>query len=293
MASSHKPLLACEIAPERVIVARAVESGNAVDVVSARTLPAGTITPTLSGANVLNLPALRDAIADAILSVGARSRDLTVIIPDPAVRIVLLDFDVLPEKRQDADPVVRFRLKKSLPFDVEDAALSYDVHRSNGNLKVVAAVTPAAVLREYEAAIRDAGYNPGVVLPAMLAALAPVEAAEPTLVVKVDPGTTSVAIVQQQDLLLYRTLENAHGAPLEAAQLAEDIYPSLVFFQDNYGLKVERIMLGGLASTHDLGPALETHTGARVADLVSASQVTQPGTLPASILAPVVGALIG
>lgn len=293
MASANKPLLACEITRERVIAARATEAGNAVDLVSARTLPTGSLNPMLAGTNILNASALRDAITESIAAVGTRSRDVIVIIPDSAVRLVLLDFDVLPVKRQEADSVVRFRLKKSLPFDVDQAALSYDVHRNNGVIKVVAAVSPGVVLQEYETVFRDAGYNPGVVLPSMLAALGPVEAAQPTLVIKIDPGTTSVAIVQNEELLLYRTLENPHGEQLDAAVLAEDIYPSLVFFQDNYGLKVERILLGGLASTRELGPALEAQTGAHVADLVSGSQLTQPGGLPASLLAPVVGALVG
>lgn len=293
MTSSHKPLLACEITPERVIAARAAQAGNAIDVVSARTLPTGSVTPTLAGTNVVNAAALRDAVSETIMSVGTRSRDLIAIIPDSAVRLVLLDFDTLPEKRQEADSVVRFRLKKSLPFDVDQAALSYDVHRSNGTVKVVAAVAPGVVLQEYETAFRDAGFNPGVVLPSMLAALGPVEAIQPTLVVKIDPATTGVAIVQNQDLLLYRTLENPRGPQLDAATLAEDIYPSLVFFQDNYGMKVERILLGGLASAHDMGAALEAQTGAKIDDLVSGSQLTQPGGLPASLLAPVVGALVG
>lgn len=293
MAGSNKPLLACEITPERVIAARATDAHKAIDVVSARTLPAGSLSPMLAGTNVLNAAALRGAIADAIAAVGTRSRDLIAIIPDSAVRLVLLDFDVLPEKRQEADSVVRFRLKKSLPFDVDQAALSYDIHRNNGAVKVVAAVAPGVVLEEYEAAFRDAGFSPGVVLPSMLAALGQVQAAQPTLVIKIDPATTSVAILQNEELLLYRTLENPHGEQLDAAVLAEDIYPSLVFFQDNYGLKVERILLGGLASAHELGPALEAQTGAHVADLVSASQLSQSGGLPVSLLAPVVGALVG
>jgi type IV pilus assembly protein PilM len=304
MPATHKPRVACELTPERVIAARA--AAGAVDVVFARTLPPGSLAPGLGSANVANSGALREAISDALAAVGSHSREVIAVLPDAAVRIVLLDFEELPERRQDADSVVRFRLKKSLPFDAEQAALSYDVIRSSGSpppasgngapsvaIKVVAAVAPSAVLEEYEALFRDAGYSPGVVLPSMLAALGPVDAAEPTLVLKVDVNTTSVAIVQSNDLLLYRTLENAHGARLDASVLADDIYPSLVFFQDNYGMKVERILLGGLASAAEIGPALEAQTGARVSDLVSESQVGQPGNLAPSLLAGVVGALMG
>jgi type IV pilus assembly protein PilM len=291
MANTRKPRVACELTPERVIAARA--AGGAVDVVFARTLPAGSLAPGLGAANVANGGAVRDAISDALAAVGGHSREVIAVLPDAAVRIVLLDFEELPERRLDADSVVRFRLKKSLPFDADQAALSYDVRRANGAIKVVAAVAPPAVLEEYETLFRDAGYSPGVVLPSMLAALGPVQAPQPTLVLKVDVDTTSVAIVQHDDLLLYRTLENAHGTQLAAAALADDIYPSLVFFQDNYGMKVEHILLGGLASADEIGPPLEAQTGARVSDLVSASQVGQPGNLAPSLLAGVVGALVG
>lgn len=292
MAALDIPRIACEIASDRVIAARANDTGSAIDVFSARTLPAGSINPGLGTANFANTSAVRDAVSDALISVGARGRDIIAILPDAAVRVVLLDFESLPDKRQDADPVVRFRLKKSLPFPVEDASLSYDTRRVNGTVKAVAAVTPRAVLDEYEATFRDAGYAPGVVLPSMLAALGQVDAAEPTLILKVDSTTTSVAIVQNNDLLLYRTLENARGAGVSAEGLADDIYPSLVFFQDTTGRNVSRILLAGLASSRDLGAALEAQTGAKVGDLVSSS-AAGGGNLPAGLTAAVVGALIG
>jgi type IV pilus assembly protein PilM len=292
MAPSDKPSVACELTPERVIAARAAGAG-AVETVSAHSLPAGSLAPGLAVPNVGNSAALRDAISDSIAAVGSHSRDVIAVIPDAAVRIVLLDFEELPDRRQDADAVVRFRLKKSLSFEVDNAALSYDVRRSNGAIKLIAAVAPSGVREEYESLFRDAGFNPGVVLPSMLAALGAVEASAPTLALKVDLSSTSVAIVQGEDLLLYRTLENAHGHRLDATALADDIYSSLVFFQDNYGMKVERILLGGLASAREIGPALESQTGARVADLVSASQAGGQSSLAPSLLAGVVGALLG
>lgn len=292
MASSDKPRIACELTPERVIAARASDSG-AVETVSAHSLPAGSLAPGLAIPNVPNSGAVRDAISGALSAVGSRSRDVIVVVPDAAVRIVLLDFEELPERRRDADSVVRFRLKKSLSFEVDDAALSYDVRRSHGTIKVTAAVAPSGVREEYESLFRDAGFNPSVVLPSMLASLGAVEASAPTLALKVDRSSTSVAIVQGEDLLLYRTLENAHGDRLDATALADDIYSSLVFFQDNYGMKVERILLGGLASTQEIGAALESQTGARVGDLVSASQSGGQSGLAPALLAGVVGALLG
>src|SRR4051794_32402288 len=132
------PRVACEIAPERVIAGRANDTGTAIDVLSERRLPPGALVPGLANANIATPGAVRDAVTDALAAVSGRGRDVVVILPDASVRIVLLEFESLPEKRQDADPVVRFRLKKSLPFDIENSALSYDTRRSNGVVRVVA-----------------------------------------------------------------------------------------------------------------------------------------------------------
>ena len=110
------PKLACEITPERVIAARATDDGTALDSYSARALGTGVVVPRLAEDNIANADQLKQAISDVLTTVGARSHDLVAIVPDASVRIALLDFDTLPEKRQDADGVIRFRLKKALPF---------------------------------------------------------------------------------------------------------------------------------------------------------------------------------
>ena len=75
---------------------------------------------------------------------------------------LLLDFDSLPPKLADALPILRFRLRKLVPFEVEDAAVSYQaMPGKTGVVRVIVAVSPAAVLAEYEAAVYEAGYEPG------------------------------------------------------------------------------------------------------------------------------------
>ncbi len=74
--------------------------------------------------------AVRSALDGVVSRTGERGRDVTVVVPDGAARVLLLDFDQLPGKLAEALPVVRFRLKKLLPFDADDAAVSYQVMSS-------------------------------------------------------------------------------------------------------------------------------------------------------------------
>lgn len=292
MVSRSKPKLACEVAADRVLAGRVSESGELIEMCAAGELSPGSLVPDLTETNLRDRNGVSKTIRETLGAISGRSRDVIAVLPDTAVRVALLDFETLPSNRQEAEGVVRFRLKKSLPFDVEKAKVSYHTQTATGGLRVIAAVALTSVIEDYEAAFREAGYTPGVVLPSMLAALGATQAEKPAMVVKVDARTASIAILQGQQLLLFRTLENAWGNKITGEQLGEEVYPSIVFFQDTYHLNLEQIFVAGLADSAAI-PALSAHTGVAVRELVSASQLGSSfGSVPKSRMAGVVGALL-
>jgi type IV pilus assembly protein PilM len=283
--------LACEITGERVLAGRASDRGGAVEC-AAYELRTNSVVPDLTEANIRNRTLVFQTVRDALDGLAGRSKDVIAVLPDSSVRVVLLDFDALPANRHEAEAVVRFRLKKSLPFDVEKAKVSYHAHTSNGGIRAVAAVALNSIVEEYESIFREAGYVPGIVLPSTLAALGAANAERPTLVVKVDERTTSIAILDQNQVLLFRTLENPQGAAITGERLAEDVYPSIVFFQDTYKLNIEQIYVAGLKSTADAAPALKAQTGADVRELIAGvSLEDHSGLVPKWRMAGIVGAL--
>ena len=289
-----KPKLACEIAADRVLAGRVVENGSGLEACAAQELAPGSVVPDLVESNLRQRAAVRDGIESALGGVAARSHDVIAIVPDATVRVMLVEFDTLPSDQEEALGVVRFRLKKSLPFDVDKAKVSYHAQKIDGEVRVVAAVALGSVIEDYEAAFRDAGFNPGVVLPSTLAALGAADGKRPTLVIKVDAHTTSIAILNQDQLQLFRTLENGRGITISGEQLAEEVYPSIVFFQDTYHLNIEQIYVAGLPESGGATPALRAATGAEVHDLISSAQLgtTAGGPVPKWRMAGVVGALI-
>jgi len=289
-----KPRLACEIAPDRVLAGRLLDNGGGLEECAARELAPGSVVPDLVENNIRQRETVRAGVESALGSVAGRARDVIAIVPDGAVRVMLVDFDTLPSDLGEALGVVRFRLKKSLPFDVEKAKVSFHAQKLSDEVRVVAAVGLTTVIEDYESVFREAGYSPGVVLPSMLAALGAADGKRPTMVVKVDAHTTSIAILNEDQLQLFRTLENSRGVTITGEQLAEEVYPSVVFFQDTYHLNIERIYVAGLSEAGGAAPALRAQTGADVQELVGASQLgsSSGGSVPRWRMAGVVGALV-
>jgi type IV pilus assembly protein PilM len=294
--STLRPHLACEITATRVIAGRASDRNKVLELFTARELNHGVVTPNLGGTNIQDAAGFRNTITSALSSLSGRSREIIAILPDAAIRVLLLEFEDLPSKAQERDSVIRFRLKKSMPFDIEQAAVSCDIRRVKGTLQVVAAVSPREVLNEYESAFREAGYSAGVVLPSSLAALGLLDGGSPTLLLKVDPANLIVATAVQGELRLMRTLDNPHGEQVAAPELAEAVLPSIVFFEDSFGAKIEHIFVTGIRSLDEIGPLLHQHTGARVEELapkVSSGANLSGGNFDPSMMASVAGALLG
>ncbi len=224
-----RPRLAVEVRAEGVVAARAEDAAALLTTLSRVDLPDGAVAPGLKVGNIVDKTAVTAAIRKALDAVSGRGaekaergagrlKDVTLVVPDSAVRVLFLDFDQLPTKVVEALPVVRFRLKKLLPFDADDAMVSYQVmSNEKGTIKLLAVAMPKAVLEEYEAVVLAAGYLPGAVLPSTLAALAGLdETPSPSLVVNAGLGAVTTAIVQAGTLLLHRSVDMRADAGLAA-----------------------------------------------------------------------------
>jgi type IV pilus assembly protein PilM len=248
-----RPRLACEIRAEGVVAARADDASAVLMAVARVALADGIVAPHMhvgeagvtvaSGvgnsaadgivAEIGGGPAGRrhlvDAVRSALDAVCQKTREVTLVVPDAAVRVLLLDFDELPAKAAEALPVVRFRLKKLLPFDADDAAVSYQVMASGrGGMQVLAVAMPRQVLADYEGVVREAGFEPGAVLPSTLAALAGLGEGEmPTLVVNAGREGVTTAIVKGGVVLLHRTVDLGGNTGRERAAVVGKDAPDL------------------------------------------------------------------
>ena len=219
-----RPRLAIEVRAEGVVAARSEDAASPLVAISRTKLPEGAIVPGLRPGNIPDRTAVVAAIRKVLEAVADKSKggQATLIVPDAAVRVLLLDFDSLPSKAAEALSIVRFRLKKLLPFDAEDAALSYQIMSSTkGSIRVVAVAMPREVLAEYEAVIRDAGFEPGAVLPSTLAAVAGLDSSDTaTLIINAGPKGVTTAIVQGGILLLHRSVDMTTEEPYVEATVS-------------------------------------------------------------------------
>jgi hypothetical protein len=166
------PSVVLEVEPGFVAGARVDRSSRQVKSMEVCDVDPGALIPLPNRPNIANEGAIRNAVNAVVAKVGNGSGRLGLLLPDPAVRVAILTFETLPSARQEAEALVRWKMRTSLPYPPEEARISYQVMGKEPNsVEVLALAVRRSVLAEYEAALATVNGGASLVLPATLALL--------------------------------------------------------------------------------------------------------------------------
>lgn len=195
--------------------------------------------------NVLRMEALTAQVQALVPRTDKKTLRAAVMIPDYSVRVSVLDFDSFPSDPGQQLSLVRFRIKKSLPFDLDSAGVSYFA-QPNGQGKsvdVVVAVAPLEVLARYETPFRAAGFLPGLVTTSTLAALELVRGNGVYVLAKLSGQVLTLAVVAHGILKLFRSIEVSDGGG--APEIVSHLYPTFAYVEDQFQAAPEKLIVCG------------------------------------------------
>ncbi len=272
------PAMAFEISEAGITAARIAAQPE----IGFQPLKPGVLSVSPLKENVLDPDELNLAIRTLVSTQPARKRrDAALILPDFCARIAVLDFDEFPSDPKEQLSLVRFRLKRSVPFDVESAAVGYYVQ--NGTDKkcdVLVVMTPLEIVSRYEAPFRAAGMNPGFVTTSVLAALELSGAAGVDVLAKIAGHVLTVVVRANGVVKLVRCLEMPSPAYDDVAAV---LLPTFVFVEDNLSARADKLILCGFgAETDAVQRRFEAELGLAVEPL--RSPFVMPGENNAGLL---------
>ncbi len=169
------PPLAVEVTPRAVRVLRLATGRGGTRIAGHSQVPLepGVILPGLMRCGVAAPEALGSAIQRAAAGAGARPGRAALILPDLAARVTLSGVPDLPAAPAAAEELVRFRLRRTLPYRPEELALWWS-RRPGPALAgeegepILAVVALRQIVEQYEDACTRAGLRVGLVSLATL-----------------------------------------------------------------------------------------------------------------------------
>lgn len=244
------PSLVVEIASSHVAAAGWSKSGRDLDNYAIEPLPVGAVMASPVDANVVQPETVRTALRKVLGRVPLRGAPIALLIPDPVVRVFILPFDTFPRRTDEALGMLRWRLKKSVPFDVDETAVSWMRQPAKeGGLEIVAAVARQRIVHEYEEILEPFVTSAGVVLSSTLSTLPLLEDDGATLLVRMCGKTMITVITQRTSLCVYRSTEMvSEASSLDPQAMLDEVFPAIAYFQDTFGGAPDRARMTGFGA---------------------------------------------
>ena len=248
------PSLVVEIASTHVAAAHWSAAGRHLESHAIEPLPSGSVMASPVDTNVVQPDAVRSVLRKVLSRVPAHGAPLALLIPDPVVRVFILPFDMLPRRADEALSLLRWRLKKSVPFDVDETVVSWMRQTGRqGALEVVTAVGRQRIIKEYEELLQPLGATAGVVLSSTLGALPLLGDEGSTLLVRISGKTLTTVIVSAGNLCVYRSTEmSSEAATLDPQAMLDEIFPAVAYFQDTWGGAPDRTLIAGFGPREEV-----------------------------------------
>ncbi len=272
---SSPPGVAIEIGAGHVTAVRLARRGSAATVAahSVEPLTAGAVVPALAAPNIAEVPAVGRAVAAALGRLGSRARRVALVVPDTVAKISLVRFEKVPPKPADLMELVRWQIRKSVPFPLEQAVVSYTPggHPIEGGHEFIVSVARTDIVEQYEAACVHAGVHAGLVdlatfsiINGVLSGLA--APAGDWLLVHTTPTYMSLAVLRGADVIFFRNrAEETEGT------LADVVHQTAMYYEDRLeGAGFSRVMLAGGAAVAAGADALRRNLEERLGVSVEA-----------------------
>ena len=268
------PAAVCEIAPDYVAAARWDRAGASLEGFAVEPLSSGVLNPTAVETNLLDAAEVRAAVSKVLSNLNIKGQDVALLIPDPVIRIFVLHFDVFPRTESEAIPLLRWRLKKSVPFEAEETLISFmrQAPREEG-VDIVTGLARLRIVREYEQLLEAADVKPGVVMSSTLAAIPLLEDGRAVLLARVSGKSLTTAIVREGILCGYRCIElPAEKLALTPQMVLDEVYPLAAYYQDSWSEGISAVRLAGLGGRiEEFRTVLERELGCPVGALLGAA----------------------
>lgn len=306
------PGVACEISRQFFSVARLdPRRSHRVDGFAVENIPQGLVETSLTEPGVRSVEELGKIIRAALAKAGVSTHRISLAIPDACARVAIHPFETLPSKREEKTELLKWKLKKTIPYDIDESHLSFVEQKTEtGTHHVITANIHKEVLAQFEAVFESLGIHVGFVTLStfavyeLLARQHRDALRKSVLFTRVRSSNISSLIIQQGAVVFYRHTDYDFESPMDlmvnwSADPYEEIHPCLMYAQDKLGAAgVDQVYLSFPRdfSEPELS-SLAERTGASVSnfDAWGAVQWKQemPSNLVHHILAPALGLALG
>lgn len=217
-------------------------------------------------------------LTGALAKEGVKTTAVSLVLPDHLARVALIPFEDLPKSRRELIEMVRWKMKKAVPFKVEDSVVDYQILPPNGSktTTVLAVLMPSGIVDEHDTVFRSQGIHAGLIDLSSFSLMnlyrtiidQEVPSDQDFMLLNVTSMFFAVMVFRSGRLVLYRcktfAFEGVRDAEGDYRMLRRELQASLVYYQEKLGgAELARIYMRVVG-----------HEPARIADIFKGEAVS-------------------
>jgi len=162
------PPLAMDIGMSRLILARLVRNEKKEWTLGAQQsveIPPDLLDSEFFRIKIRSVESFSQFVGSMLQTEGKKRDDkISLVLPDHLARVAILKLEEMPRKRKETIELLRWQLKRSVPFKVDEAFVDFQVFSGlNGGHSVLAVLMPKAILLEQEMIFKSLGVHAGLI----------------------------------------------------------------------------------------------------------------------------------
>lgn len=194
--------------------------------------------------NLVSPQEVAKRVRELLETSGTRPGRISLILPDNLAKVSLLSLPERPASRKQLEEIVRFKVRRSVPFRLDEAAWSYQLlPGENGGIHVLVVLLRRGVVEQYEKVFESVGARVGLfdlctpnlfnLCRAKIVATA--KAGVDAALLNCTPSYFSLLIVRGERLIFYRC--KSYAVTDDAAQghngvMARELASSLSYYEE-------------------------------------------------------------
>ena len=270
------PTAALEVDRREMVLVRLRRRGRGkpeLEVAEARPLPEQGNGSSIFRPNLGTPEEMASRLRKLLEATGTKPGRLSLVLPDNLAKISLVTLPERPPSARRLEEALRFKLRRAVPFRLEDAVLTHQVLPGEGaGVTVLVAVMLRAVVEQFEQVLKAAGASAGLVdlcTPNLFNLCRPQIAAAAANgdvgLLNVASGYFTLLIVRGDRLLFYRCKSYATGDGDEASgpldsMMARELNNSLSYWREKLGgQRLSKVLLRAVnGAAQDVPPILQS-----------------------------------
>ncbi|MCP2520295.1 hypothetical protein NLD30_07605 [SCandidatus Aminicenantes bacterium Aminicenantia_JdfR_composite] len=205
-------------------------------------LSENVLKPSFYDLNIVNPEYLKEIFEKELSKIKSLPKTVSLLLPEHSTRIFLLNFNLLPPKKEEIEKLIIWKIKKTIHLPEDGIRLAWERIDLKDRIKIIAFIASEKVVAQYENFLAEFNLNAGLIESPIFSLFNIIQdkVEGNNLLIDLEKSFLTILGFNNTDFLIYRVKSISL---LDRNDFLKEIDHTLKFLKDKSGIEVNSLIL--------------------------------------------------